>query len=177
MARVAAGRREPASKPAVTTPSRATNRARLAARRRAWSASGAARPTVAGMACTQLRRSCSPRRGVIGSGTKPVRPHGRGRFEAWRRARHAVGEGLERGRKAQMGRLLLSGVVGVILANGAFAAPNEHAFARASALEPRSLLRAESIRRQLDTRYRVCAAADSLSPKRPRPASSSRSRY
>lgn len=109
---------------------------------------------VAGMVWTQLRRSCSPRGGVR-SGTKPVRPHGRRRFEAWRHAEHAVGEGLKRGRKVKLRRLLLGGVAGAMLAIGALAAPTGHASARASALEPRSLARAQTIRGRLDARYRV----------------------
>ena len=127
----------------------------LAARRLAWSVSGAARRTVAGMAWTQLRRSSSPRRRVSSVGTKPVRPDGRGRFEAWRRAERAVGEGLKRGRKVKRRRLLLTGVAGAMLAIGALAAQTVHASARASALEPRSLARAQTIRGQLDARYRV----------------------
>jgi hypothetical protein len=106
------------------------------------------------MAWTQLRRSSSPRRGAIGSGTKCVRTHGRGRFEARRRAERAVGEGVERRRTVKLGRLLLSGVAGAMLAIGALAAATGHASARASALEPRSLERAQTIRGQLDARYR-----------------------
>ena len=42
-----------------------------------------------------------------------------------------------------------------MLAIGALGAPTGHASARASALEPRSLARAQAIRGQLDARYRV----------------------
>jgi hypothetical protein len=105
------------------------------------------------MAWTPLRRSSSPRRGVIGSGTKPVRPHGRRRFEAWRRAEHVLGEGLKRGRKVKLKRVLLSGAAGA-MAIGAWAAANGSASAGASTLEPSSLARAQTIRAQLDARYR-----------------------
>src|SRR5262249_47637522 len=136
------------------TPSRGDERCMLAGSRLAWSVSGAARTTVAGMAWTQLRRSCSPRRG-IGAGTRPLRPHGRGRVEVWRRAEHALGEWLERRRKIRVGRLLFSGVAGAMLAIGAFAAAAGSASPVASTLEPRSLARAQAIRAQLDARYRV----------------------
>jgi hypothetical protein len=109
------------------------------------------------MACTQLRRSRSPLGGA-GSGTKHVRPHGRGRFEAWRGLERAAGKGLERRRKAQVGRLLLGGVVGMMLAIGTFAAAAGSASQMASTLEPESLARARAIRAQLDARYRVVRA-------------------
>ena len=80
-----------------------------ARREAAWSVSGAARPMVAGMAWTQLRRSCSSRGGV-GSGTKPVQPQDRGLSEVWRGAEHAVGEGLERRRGARVGRFVFGGL-------------------------------------------------------------------
>jgi len=105
------------------------------------------------MAWTQLRRFCSLLRGV-GSGTKPVRPHGRGRLEVWRGAGHAIGEGPERRRNARVARLLLGGVAGAMVVIGAFAAAGS-ASPMASTLEPRSLARAQTIRAQLDVRYRV----------------------
>ncbi len=54
-----------------------------------------------------------------------------------------------------MGRLLLGGVAGAMLAIGAFAAAAGSASPVASTLEPRSLARAQTIRAQLDARYRV----------------------
>ena len=54
------------------------------------------------MASTQLRRSCSPLGGA-GTGTKHVRPHGRGRFEVWRGPEHAASQGWSGGEKAQVG--------------------------------------------------------------------------
>ena len=53
-----------------------------------------------------------------------------------------------------MGRLLLGGLAGVMLALGAFAAAGS-ASPVASTLEPRSLARAQTIRAELDARYRV----------------------
>ena len=61
----------------------------------------------------------------------------------------------KRRRKAQVGRLLLGGAAGTMLAIGAFAAAPGPASARLSTLEPSSLARAQTIRGQLDARYRV----------------------
>jgi len=58
-------------------------------------------------------------------------------------------------RSPQVGRLLLGGVAGAMLAIGAFAAATASASVGASTLEPSSLARAQTIRAQLDARYRV----------------------
>src|SRR5262245_16991841 len=64
-------------------------------------------------------------------------------------------EGLGRRRKVQVRRLLLGGVAGAMLAIAAFAWAVGSAAAVASTLEPGSLARAQTIRTELDARYRV----------------------
>jgi hypothetical protein len=57
-----------------------------------------------------------------------------------------------------VGRLLLGGVAGIMLAIGTFAGAAGSASQVASTLEPESLARAQAIRAHLDARYRVVRA-------------------
>jgi len=58
-------------------------------------------------------------------------------------------------RTTGLGGLLLAGVACAMLANGAVPTLSAQASPTASALEPRSLVRAETIRAQVDARYRA----------------------